>query len=165
MNEIYLVLFFIILGISFIYWIYTRDTNIIRIKRGSIMEFKTSFELSGLPIISFYQGDKVYHFLVDTGSNVSYVNVKSDIKIVPTGIKDVYLGAEGKDMDCEKANIVLYKNGLKYEHIVHVADFNAAFTELKKEYGVFVTGIIGCDFMDRYNYCLDFKEYTLYTRK
>lgn len=166
MNELYIVVLLIILAaIVYAYWVYSRDTRIIKIKKGLVMEFKTSLELSGLPIITFYQGDKAYNFLLDTGSNVSYVNVKSDIKVTPIGVKDTFMGANGIDIECEKVNLVIYRADHKFNCNVHAADLDTAFSELKKEYGVLVTGILGCDFMDTYNYCMDFKEYTVYIRK
>lgn len=165
MNELYVAVILIILGVlGYIYWLYTRDTYIVRIKKKEIMEFKTSMELSGLPFITFYQGDKAYNFLLDTGSNVSYVNNKSTLEIKSTGVKDVFMGSNGVDESCEKVNVSLYRNEIKYEHSMNAADLNAAFTELKKEYGINVTGILGCDFMDKYNYCLDFKEFVVYRR-
>lgn len=147
-----------------LYWVYTGDTYIVKIKKNQIVEFKTSMELSGLPIITFYQGEKAYNFLLDTGSNKSYINSKSDIDISKTGTRDVFMGANGIDTDCEEVNIVMYRNEIKYEYSMFSADLNTAFTELKKEYGVTVTGILGCDFMDKYNYCLDFKEFVVYQR-
>ena len=66
MNILYGTMILIMLGVlGYIYWIYTRDTYIVRIKKKEIMEFKTSMELSGLPFITFYQGDKAYNFLLD----------------------------------------------------------------------------------------------------
>lgn len=165
MNELYVIVILAVFGvIGYLTWIYTRDTSIVRIKRKEVMEFKTSMELSGLPIVTFYQGDKAYNFLLDTGSNISYVNVKSNLKVVPTGMKDTYMGSSGVDMDCEKVKVTFYRNELKYEHILHAADFSAAFNELKTQYGVLVTGILGNDFFTKYKYCLDFKELVAYQR-
>lgn len=164
MNVLAIIVIAILLGIlGFIYWI-ALDTYIVKIKKNEIMEFKTSMELSGLPIITFYQGNKAYNFLLDTGSNVSYVNIKSDIKIFDTGEKNVFMGSSGEDKPCIVVQLVLYRNEIKYEHTVHAADLNLAFTEVKKEYGITITGILGNDFFTKYKYCLDFKELVAYQR-
>lgn len=164
MNVLAIIVIAILLGIlGFIYWI-ALDTYIVKIKKNEIMEFKTSMELSGLPIITFYQGNKAYNFLLDTGSNVSYVNIKSDIKVFDTGEKNVFMGSSGEDKPCVIAQLVLYRNEIKYEHTVHAADLNLAFTEVKKEYGITITGILGNDFFTKYKYCLDFKELVAYQR-
>lgn len=147
------------------YYIYTLDTYIVRVHKGQIMEFKTSMELTGLPIITFYQGKEKYNFLLDTGSNQSYINESVNLEVTKTGIKDVFVGAEGKDIDCEKVFIKLYRNTLEYKCEVASANLDAAFNELKNCYGVTVSGILGNDFFTKYKYCLDFKELVAYIRK
>lgn len=166
MNLMYLLLTFIIAA-ALIYLCYTHfiGTHIVRVKKNQIMEFKTSFDLTGLPIIIFYQGDKKYNFLMDSGSNLSYVNNNSDIKMQLTDDKDVFMGANGTDIACQYADMKLYRNNIEYDIKVAVADLNTAFAELKSSYGVTLAGIIGCDFMNKYNYCLDFKELVVYIRK
>ena len=59
---------------------YNSNTVLIKTNPNQVFGFKTSIELTGLPIIVFYQNNKKYNFLLDTGSNVSYIN-KSDIII------------------------------------------------------------------------------------
>ena len=165
MTILYVIAILVLLGIfGYIYYVYIRDTRIVRIKENKIITFKPSMELSNLPIITFYQGDKNYNFLLDTGSNISYVNAKSNISVSPTGVKDTYMGSSGVDESCERAGIVLYRNETRYEHIVNVADLSRAFGKLKKEYGILVTGILGNDFFTKYKYCLDFKELVAYQR-
>lgn len=165
MTEIYVIVILLLLGISiYIYWVYTRDTYIVRIKKNQIIEFKSSFDLTGLPIIVFYQGDKKYNFLIDSGSNITYINQDSDIERQMTDNKDVFMGANGSDISCQYANINLYRDNAKYEIKIAVANLNNAFAELKSNYGVQLTGIIGCDFMNKYKYCIDFKECIVYAR-
>jgi len=166
MTLIYVVMVLAIISIlGIVYWLYTKDTYIVRIKKNQIMEFKSSFELTGLPIVVFYQGDKKYNFLFDSGSNLTYVNQSSDIKRTITDSKDVFMGVNGTDIDCQYAFINLYRDSLKYETKVAVADLTSVFDNLKNEFGVTLTGIIGCDFMNKYSYCLDFKELVIYARK
>jgi hypothetical protein len=68
-------------------------------------------------------------------------------------------------MACQYAVLKLYRDNLEYKTTVAVADLGQAFVELKSCYGVTLTGIIGCDFMNKYSYCLDFKELVIYARK
>lgn len=147
------------------YYFYTLDTYIVRVRKEQVMEFKTSMDLTGLPIITFYQGKEKYNFLLDTGSNVSYINESANFEVTKTGVKDVFMGAEGRDIDCEKVIIKLYKNALDYECEVSSANLDAAFNELKNIYGVTISGILGNDFFTKYKYCLDFKELVAYIRK
>ena len=165
MNLIYVVgILILIVAFAVIYYIYTMDTYIIRVNKNQIMEFKTAMDLTGLPIITFYQGKEKYNFLLDTGSNVSYVNCKSDIKVQKTGNKDVFMGASGEDMPCEWATVKLYRDTAEYDCEVSIADLDTAFTELKNTYGVLISGLLGNDFFVKYKYCLDFKELVAYSR-
>ena len=141
------------------------DTHIVRINKKQIMEFKTSMDLTGLPIITFYQGKNKYNFLLDTGSNVSYINSKSDVEVQKNNTKDVFMGADGVDKPCEWAFVKFYREAVEYDCKVIVADLDAAFTELKNCWGVTVNGILGNDFFTKYKYCLDFKEQVVYVRK
>ena len=38
------------------------------------MSFREALDLVGLPIVTFYQGDKKLNFLLDTGANLSVIN-------------------------------------------------------------------------------------------
>lgn len=165
MNLIYAIgIILIIAAVVAFYYVYNIDTYIVRVNKKRVMEFKTSMDLIGLPIVTFYQDKQKYHFLLDTGGNISYVNEKSDIKVTKTGVKDTFMSANGQDMSCEGANIKLYRDGVEYDCAVSVADLSAVFTELKSTYGVLISGILGNDFFVKYQYCLDFKELVAYSR-
>ena len=46
-----------------------------RIKKNNRkMSFKESMDLAELPVVTFYQGDKKFNFLLDTGSNYSHIS-------------------------------------------------------------------------------------------
>ena len=89
MSLIYVMCALAVIGIiGVFYWLFTIDSYIVRVKKNQVMEFKTSMDLSGLPIITFYQGKKKYNFLLDTGSNISYVNIKSDVEVEKTEVNE-----------------------------------------------------------------------------
>ena len=121
--------------------------------------------LAGLPIIIFYQGDKKYNFLLDSGSNVSYINASSDIDRDTSIGNDSYVGSAGGGNACTVHNIKLYLEGQEYDHIFRATDLNGPFAEVKSSYGITLSGILGTDFFARYKYCLDFKELVCYVRK
>ena len=165
MNLVYAIgIILVVAAVVVFYYVYNIDTYIVRVNKKRVMEFKSSMDLTGLPIVTFYQGNRKYHFLLDTGSNVSYVNSKSDIEVIKTVAKDTFMGANGQDMPCEVATIKLYRDGVEYDCTVSVADLNAAFTELKDTYGVLISGLLGNNFFVKYQYCLDFKELVAYSR-
>lgn len=156
------VLLLIILGVF--YW-GTRKTHIVRIKTGEVFSFKDAINLTGLPILTFYQGEKKYNFILDTGSNVSYVDVSSSMqKTIKEDEKDIAL-IEGSDQNCPIATVVMSCGDVVYEHDFRIVDYSLAFNTICAQSGVPITGLIGGDFMSKYNYCLDYCEYVAYTRK
>ena len=46
----------------------------IRKRNNSKISFKEAMDLVELPVVTFYNGDTKLNFLLDTGSNVSYIN-------------------------------------------------------------------------------------------
>ena len=160
--EVCLLIILIVLVIWYYY--YTRDTYIVRVNKHQVMEFKTAMDLTGLPIITFYQGKNKYNFLLDTGSNTSYINCKSSIEVVKTGKQDTFMGSSGEDKDCEWGTIKLYRGDTEYNCDVIIADLDAAFVELKNCWGVSISGLLGNNFFVKYKYCLDFKELVAYRR-
>ena len=144
---------------------YTNNTVLIKTNPNQVFGFKTSIELTGLQIIVFYQNNKKYNFLLDTGSNVSYINKSSNLQRSEVLSTDSFLSASGEETFCEIARIILCHEDKEYNYDVRVADLNEAFRNIKESYGVTLSGIIGCDFMEKYKYCLDFKEMVAYIRK
>ena len=39
------------------------------------------------------------------------------------------------------------------------------FDTIKEDYGVTIHGILGTNFLDKYNYVIDFKDYIIYRKK
>lgn len=131
-----------------------------------IMEFKTSMELSGLPVITFYQGNNKYNFLLDTGSSSSYLDSNSDM--IRTEIPNVtadMIGIEGNRTECLVSVVDFYRDGMKYQCTMRVMDIGKTFAEIKNNYGINLSGILGNDFFVKYKYCLDFKNLVVYINK
>lgn len=161
---IILVTILFIIG-AFSAWWLTKGTYIVKVKKDQVMEFKSAIDLAGLPVITFYQGENKYNFLLDTGSNVSYLNNSVDIKTSEPVGTDSFIGASGTSQDCVVATVVLYHSKKAYEQLIRKTNLSAAFTEIKNTTGVQLSGILGNDFFTKYQYCLDFKEFVCYSRK
>lgn len=156
----------ILIVLVFGLWWYNLDTKIVRIKKKHIMDFKAAVDLVGLPIVTFYQGDKKYHFILDTGSNVSMIDSYSDIVRKNVQGSDISMGTCGK-VEVTKADLELYYNKQKYVlHDVRVSPYVKATLDDIKEYcNMTITGLIGGDFLNKYNYCIDYKDFVAYERK
>ena len=97
------IIIFLITTIAIIYWI-TKDTN----KRiNSYMSFRESMDLTELPVVTFYQGDKKINFLLDTGSNNSLINAYCglDIEFNGTNIESEIYGLSGEKITAKCAKI------------------------------------------------------------
>ena len=138
----------------------------IRKRDNSKISFKEAMDLVELPVVTFYNGDTKLNFLLDTGSNVSYINNS----IIPflahekTGKEMNTIGIEGNKVSNQFCKMsVTYKNQV-FEEEFSIADLNEAFSVVKQESGVQIHGILGSKFFERYKYVLDFKELIAYIK-
>lgn len=155
-----------IIGI-FCMLLYTKDACIVKVKKGTIIDFKSAVDLTGVPIITFTQGDKKYNFIVDTGSNVSYINKDSGINYTPIeGFTENYIGAGGGgDLKCTLGLLKLKRRDKEFSFKVRVADLSIALNDFQQTFGITVHGLLGNDVMTNNQYCIDFKEFVIYERK
>lgn len=152
----------LILAVAFI----ANTIDDMRKKNNSKISFKEAMDLVELPVVTFYNGDKKLNFLLDTGSNVSYINSsiiplldheKTDKEMNTIGIE----GNKVSNQFCKMS--VTYKNQV-FEEEFGIADLDEAFSVVKQESGVQIHGILGSKFFERYKYVLDFKELIAYIK-
>ena len=129
-------------------------------KEQTKISFKEGLDLTELPIVTFKQGDKKLHFLLDTGSNISYINseVIKDIEVEDLNASSNTVGVGGEDMETKHYNI---KIGYKDQEF-GALDLSAAFASIEAESGIKLHGIIGNRFFEKYKYVLDFRELIAY---
>ena len=138
----------------------------IRKRNNSKISFKEAMDLVELPVVTFYNGDTKLNFLLDTGSNVSYINSS----IIPLLVHEKIdkemdtIGIEGNKVSNQFCKMsVTYKNQILKEEF-SIADLDEAFGVVKQESGVQIHGILGSKFFEKYKYILDFKELTAYIK-
>ena len=154
----------VILVLVIVFIINTIDD--IRKRNNSKISFKEAMDLVELPVVTFYNGDTKLNFLLDTGSNVSYINSS----IIPLLVHEKTdkemntIGIEGNKVSNQFCKMsVTYKNQV-FEEEFSIADLDEAFSIVKQESGVQIHGILGSKFFERYKYVLDFKELTAYIK-
>ena len=152
----------LVLVIAFI----TNTIDDIRKRNNSKISFKEAMDLVELPVVTFYNGDTKLNFLLDTGSNVSYINSS----IIPLLVHEKTdkemntIGIEGNKVSNQFCKMsVTYKNQV-FEEEFSIADLDEAFSIVKQESGVQIHGILGSKFFERYKYVLDFKELIAYIK-
>lgn len=138
----------------------------VRKKKNSKISFKEAMDLVELPVVTFYNGDKKLNFLLDTGSNVSYINSS----VVPAlDYQEVdkemdIIGIEGNKVSSKFCKMTVAYKSQKFEEEFSIADLDEAFAVVKQESGVQIHGILGSKFFERYKYILDFKELIAYIK-
>lgn len=138
--------------------------SIIKNMNGKAISFRESMDLANLPVVTFRNHDRKLNFLLDTGSNVSYIN-KSMLDSVDHELIDKNaesFGIEGIKVNNPFCKMkVGYKN-LEFNEEFCIADLDCAFSTVKQESGVQIHGILGSKFFEKYKYILDFKELRAY---
>lgn len=135
-------------------------------KKSSEISFREAMDLAELPVITFYNGDKKINFLLDTGSNISYLNesIVSSLVTESTGEVSNIIGIEGNKVSCKICKMIIRRKNQEFEEEFSIADLDKAFSIVKKESGVQIHGILGSRFFEKYKYVLDFKDYIAYVR-
>ena len=137
-----------------------------RKKNDSKISFRESMDLTELPVVTFYNGDKKLNFLLDTGSNVSHIN-SSVIHLLDhtkTDQKTDTIGMEGNKVSNDICKMTVYYRNQRFEEDFIISDLNNAFNIIKQEDGVQIHGILGSKFFEKYRYVLDFSELIAYIK-
>lgn len=133
----------------------------------NVMSFKAGFDLTDMPVITLYQGEKKFNFLLDTGSTDSIIdeNIVKEIEYKPIDMKANLFGMEGNTKTVHACEITLYfnENGYTYDYLIN--DMSQAFKQIKDTTGVTLHGIIGSKFFNKFKYVLDFDELIAYSKK
>lgn len=135
-------------------------------KKNSEISFREAMDLAELPVITFYNGDRKINFLLDTGSNISYLNksIVSSLVVESTGEESNIIGIEGNKVNCKICKMIIRRKNQEFEEEFSIADLDKAFRIVKEESGVQMHGILGSRFFEKYKYVLDFKDYIAYVR-
>lgn len=129
------------------------------------MSFLESINLTGLPIITFHNGDRAVNMVLDTGSNVCLIN-QAALEELKHTIWEKHEGVVGVSGDTEGGLTVMlplvYKDW-EFEIECWSTDMQATIDSVKQEYGVTIHGILGTGFFMKYKYILDFNEMIAYS--
>lgn len=136
-------------------------------KNRNIISFKPGFALTELPVISLYQGDNAFNFLLDTGSNDSIIdsNILGRMEHTVSDKTSNLYGMEGNAQTVQRCNITVSYEGTDYPYEYLICDMKQAFSRIKAESGVTLHGIIGSKFFNEYKYVLDFDSLIAYSKR
>ena len=133
-------------------------------KEQTKISFKEGLDLTELPIVTFKQGDKKLHFLLDTGSNISYINseVVNDLEVEDLNASSNTVGVGGEDMETKHYNIKIGYKDQEFVEEFGALNLSAAFAGIEAESGIKLHGVLGNKFFEKYKYILDFRELIAY---
>lgn len=142
----------------------------IKKKERNKMSFMESYNLTELTIVTLFNGNVKLNFLLDTGSNNSFLS-KSASKIKGLTYKSVrsdkcsIMCASGtSDVEQVVKMNLSYKDNVYTTELHIMESLDTSFNMLKQEYGVAVHGILGTKFMNENNFVLDFEELVAYKK-
>ena len=137
-----------------------------RQKKRENMSFREAMDLVELPVVTFYNKDAKLNFLLDTGSDLSYIN-KSILpslkyKEVNESRSIISVGGNSQTLGCCDMTVT-YKNQ-KFIDRFYISNLDEAFGAIKAETGVQIHGILGSKFFTKYKYILDFETLVAYSK-
>lgn len=111
-------------------------------------------------VIDFKNNGNILHFIVDTGSLYSVINegILPFIIHKPIDKTSTGFGIEGNVVDVSFTDIELENKGIIYKDSFEIMDLTTAFKNIKEEYGFDVAGLIGSEFLDKYDCIIDYKS-------
>lgn len=136
-------------------------------KKKETMSFREAMDLTELPIVTFYNNDKKLNFLLDTGSDLSYINKSIlpslEYKEIDESRNIISVGGNTQSTGCCDMTVT-YKNK-KFIDRFYISDLDEAFGVIKAETGVQIHGILGSKFFAKYKYILDFESLIAYSKR
>lgn len=131
------------------------------------MSFREAMDLVELPIVTFYNKDTKLNFLLDTGSDLSYINksvlFSLEYKKIDENRNIISVGGNSQSLGCCDMTVT-YKTQ-KFIDRFYISDLDEAFGAIKAETGVQIHGILGSKFFTKYRYILDFESLIAYSKK
>ena len=135
-------------------------------KNKSKISFKESMDLTELPVITFINNNVKLNFLLDTGSNNSFIN-KSILNMLDykelNGASNI-IGFDGNKIKNSICKMKIEYKDYIFDTTFNIADLDASFNVIKQEDGVQLHGILGSLFFQKYKYVLDFQSLIAYMK-
>lgn len=129
--------------------------------------FKESIDLINLPIVTFVNNNVKLHFLLDTGSDDSYINIDVLDKLVVKKSYNVKRDIVTGNGSISSSQIVLMDISYKeqcFENAFVVSDMGEAFDAATGNSGIKIHGILGSIFFAKYKYVLDYMKLEAYSK-
>ena len=135
-----------------------------RAKPDYVFSFEDTMGVHKIPIVSFEHNGKIVNFVIDSGASHSVINVSSidefQYKLLESA-GGVY-GIDGKMVQTRLASIELTKNGHVFQDIFQVLPV-PGLDKIKEKENLEVHGILGSQFLKKYQFLINYKHLRAYT--
>lgn len=137
------------------------------IVRNSIISICESVDKVGIPFITVHNNGEAYNMLLDSGSNISYVDSRYLEKFQVKDLNQTTntVGAGGTNLSTRHYVVSFEFGGVKYKDMAGSIDLSASFDQIKKESGIDIHGIIGGSFFRYNHFVLDYDKMIFYKVK
>lgn len=132
----------------------------------NILSFKKGFISPNIPIVTLYQGDKEFNFIIDTGSDENIINQSSLKDMAFTPLDDTHsLSGLGGSQTISSCQITMTFQNREFTSKYLMANLEPQFQALKESHGIPVHGMIGSKHLHKYGFVLDFEQLIAYNKK
>ncbi len=141
--------------------------NTIELKtKNNNVSFKEAMELLELPVVTLNVNNNKLKFIIDTGCTTSCINesIVKSLNIETKNIGNTHYGIDGNKVALNTCTIDFKLKNKNYSFDFNTANMDKVFTYIKESEGVQIHGLLGSDFLDKYNYVVDYKDYSLYKK-
>lgn len=138
------------------------------IKKTTPMEIQLP---GNLPIIALSSKGNVLNFLLDSGSNISHICAEY-YETLDAELLGTYENGEVAGLGATNTGITMCEStlkdtlGNKYKVNLSISNqLSAVAKNIETNTGVKIHGLLGTDFLRKYNYVIDFKSLEVYSKK
>lgn len=120
---------------------------------------------TGFLTITLHANQKPFHFIIDTGSNVSHIDTAAAglLNNPKTSFHNpMIIGISGSLKSTGTIHQIFTNDIFTFEHDFLVSDLSALFSSIQEEEDFTIHGIIGTDFLSKYRCHIDFKKNRLH---
>jgi len=128
--------------------------------------FKDSVNLLKVPVITFTNNNQQFYFLIDSGASHSIININSiaNFKYQEVNGNSRVYGVDGNKLTATRVVVELRKKDYFFVNefnVLHVGGLD----NIKAKYGIEIAGLVGGDFLKKYEFLIDFKKLRYYIFK
>ena len=138
----------------------------VRVVSNSCFFLGDNIDKVGIPFVTVRNGDKTLNMIIDTGSNLSYIDSRylELFKAKDLNKSSNTIGAGGC-LETHHYVISFMYNSREFKDVVGSVDLQHAFGQIKNESGIELHGILGVNFLRSNHFVIDFDKLKIYEVK